>query len=247
MGTETHDVTIVLLNIHLSDILYDSHNFQNGEGTLSQQDQTPEEDNLAGGGTIDSVTTVDLTEGEIRERANDLLSMAQQLHDQYITNAKREASVTVKSAQTEADYMLREAEMKAERIVNEARADAERILDNLETRKQALLGDVAKLQTFESQYRSRLLALVSEAAETLEVDALIDNDNGVEDGGDTSAADSPVAKDLPDEEDVSETAPTEDALSKMDVPSIADYVPADSDSVEAKESDSVIEKDLLVE
>lgn len=103
-----------------------------------------EEDNLASGDTVDSVTTVDLTEGEIRERANDLLSMAQQLHDQYITNAKREASVTVKSAQTEAEYTLREAEMKAERIVNEARADAERILDNLETRKQTLLGGCRK-------------------------------------------------------------------------------------------------------
>ena len=116
---------------------------------MSQQDQTPEEDNLAGGDTIDNVTAIDLTEGEIRERANDLLSMAQQLHDQYITNAKREASVTVKSAQTEAEYMLREAEGEAERIVNEARAEAERILDNLERRKQALLGEVAKLQNFE--------------------------------------------------------------------------------------------------
>lgn len=214
---------------------------------MSQQDQTPEEDNLASGDTIDNVTTVDLTEGEIRERANDLLSMAQQLHDQYITNAKREASVTVKSAQTEAEYMLREAEMKAERIVNEAQAEAERILDNLETRKQALLGDVAKLQMFESQYRSRLLALVSEAAETLEVDALIDNDNGVEDGGDTTAADLSVEESLSDEEDVSETAPTEDALSKMDVPPVADCVSADSDSVEGEAVDSVVGKDLLVE
>lgn len=214
---------------------------------MSQQDRTLEEDNLASGDTVDSVTTVDLTEGEIRERANDLLSMAQQLHDQYITNAKREASVTVKSAQTEAEYTLREAEMKAERIVNEARADAERILDNLETRKQTLLGDVAKLQTFESQYRSRLLALVSEAAETLEVDALIDNDNGVEGGGGNSAADSPVAKDLPDGEDVSETVPLEGALSEMDVPPVADYVSADSDSVEDEADGSTAGGVLMVE
>lgn len=214
---------------------------------MSQQDRTLEEDNLASGDTVDSVTTVDLTEGEIRERANDLLSMAQQLHDQYITNAKREASVTVKSAQTEAEYTLREAEMKAERIVNEARADAERILDNLETRKQTLLGDVAKLQTFESQYRSRLLALVSEAAETLEVDALIDNDNGVEDGGGNSAADSPVAKDLPDEEDTSEVSPLDGTLSKADVSPIIDYVPADNDPLKDEEGDSVAGNDLLVE
>lgn len=244
---ETHAFTIVLLNIHLSDILYDSHNFQNGEGILSQQDQMPEEDSLAGDGTIDSVTAIDLTEGEIRERANDLLSMAQQLHDQYITNAKREASVTVKSAQTEAEYTIREAEGEAERIVNEARAEAERILDDLERRKQALLGEVAKLQNFESQYRSRLLALVSEAAETLEVDALIDNDNGVEDGGGNSAADSPVAKDLPDGEDVSETVPLEGALSEMDVPPVADYVSADSDSLSGEADGSTAGGVLMVE
>lgn len=247
MGTETHDVTIVLLNIHLSDILCDSYNFQNGEGILSQQDQTPEEDSLAGGNTVDSVTTVDLTEGEIRERANDLLSMAQQLHDQYITNAKREASVTVKSAQTEAEYTLREAEGKAERIINEVRLEAEHILDDLETRKQALLGEVAKLQTFESQYRSRLLALVSEAAETLEVDALIDIDNDVEDGCDTTAADLSVEESLSSEENASEVAPTEGNLSKMDVTPIADYASADSDSVENEADGSTVGKDLLAE
>lgn len=223
---ETHAFTIVLLNIHLSDILYDSHNFQNGEGILSQQDQIPEEDSLAGDGTIDNVTAIDLTEGEIRERANDLLSMAQQLHDQYITNAKREASVTVKSAQTEAEYTIREAEGEAERIVNEARAEAERILDDLERRKQALLGEVAKLQNFESQYRSRLLALVSEAAETLEVDALIDIDNDVEDGGGTIGADSSVEKMSPDEADVSEEVPLDDTPDTSDVPlSLTVYLP----------------------
>ena len=125
--------------------------------------------------------------------------------------------------------------------------DAERILDGLEVRKQALLGEIAKLQTFESQYRDRLLALVSEAAETLEVDALIYNDNRVEDGGDTSAADSPAAKDLPDKEDPSEAVPTEDTLSKMDVTPIADYVPTDSDSVEDEADGSTVGKDLLVE
>lgn len=205
---------------------------------MSQQDQTPEEDSLAGGGTIDNVTAIDLTEGEIRERANDLLSMAQQLHDQYITNAKREASVTVKSAQTEAEYTLRDAEGNAERIINEARAEAERILDNLETRKQALLGEIAKLQTFESQYRSRLLTLVSEAAETLEVDALIDIDNDVEDGGDATGADSSVEKRSPGDEDTSEVAPLDGSPSKTDVPPIADYVPTDSDPLKDEEDDS---------
>ena len=244
---ETHAFTIVLLNIHLSDILYDSHNFQNGEGILSQQDQIPEEDSLAGDGTIDNVTAIDLTEGEIRERANDLLSMAQQLHDQYITNAKREASVTVKSAQTEAEYTIREAEGEAERIVNEARAEAERILDDLERRKQALLGEVAKLQNFESQYRSRLLALVSEAAETLEVDALIDIDNDVEDGGGTIGADSSVEKMSPDEADVSEAVPLDDTPDTSDVPPVTDCVSADSDSLSGEAGDSETEKDVLVE
>lgn len=208
---------------------------------MSQQDQTPEEDSLAGDGTIDNVTTVDLTEGEIRERANDLLSMAQQLHDQYITNAKREASVTVKSAQTEAEYTLREAEGEAERIINEARADAERILDDLETRKQALLGEIAKLQTFESQYRGRLLALVSEAAETLEVDALIDIDNDVEDDGGTNGADSSLEKRLSGEVDTSEVAPLDISPSNTDVSPIADYAPDRSDSVEDEENDSEAE------
>lgn len=206
---------------------------------MSQQDQTPEEDSLAGEGTIDNVTTVDLTEGEIRERANDLLSMAQQLHDQYITNAKREASVTVKSAQTEADYMLREAEGKAERIINKARAEAERILDNLETRKQALLGDVAKLQTFESQYRSRLLDLVSEAAETLEVDALIDIDNEVEDGGDATGADSSIEKRSPGEVDTAEVAPLDISPSNTDVSPIAGYAPDRSDALKDEEDGSM--------
>ena len=211
---------------------------------MSQQDQTPEEDSLAGGGTIDDITAVDLTEGEIRERANDLLSMAQQLHDQYITNAKREASVTVKSAQTEAEYTLRDAEGNAERIINEARAEAERILDDLETRKQALLGEIAKLQTFESQYRSRLLALVSEAAETLEVDALIDIVNDVKDSGGATGVDPSVEKRL---EDTSEVSPLDGTLSKADVSSIIDYVPADNDPLKDEEGDSVAGNDLLVE
>lgn len=214
---------------------------------MSQQDQTPEEDSLAGGGTIDDVAAVDLTEGEIRERANDLLSMAQQLHDQYITNAKREASVTVKSAQTEAEYTLRDAEGNAERIINEARAEAERILDDLETRKQALLGEIAKLQTFESQYRSRLLALVSEAAETLEVDALIDIDNDIKDSGGATGVDPSVEKRLPDKEDTSEVSPIDGTLSKADVSSIIDYVPADNDPLKDEQGDSVAGNDLLVE
>lgn len=214
---------------------------------MSQQGQTTEEDSLAGDGTIDNVTAIDLTEGEIRERANDLLSMAQQLHDQYITNAKREASVTVKSAQTEAEYTIREAEGEAERIINEARAETERILDDLETRKQALLGEVAKLQNFESQYRSRLLALVSEAAETLEVDALIDIDNDVEDGEGATGADSSVEKRLPGEGDTSEVVPLDDTPDTSDVPPVTDCVSADSDSLSGEAGDSAGGSDLLVE
>ena len=136
---------------------------------MSQQDQSLTNEVSPKNDTPSEIRSVDLTEGEIRERANDLLSMAQQLHDQYVENARQEASVIEETAKMEASQTVQEAESRASSIVRDAQVLAEQTLDDLERRKQGLLAEIIKLQSFEVEYRTKLFELVTSASETLSV------------------------------------------------------------------------------
>jgi DivIVA domain-containing protein len=98
-----------------------------------------------------------------------VLSLAQQTADQAVADARREAGETLGQARREASDILGRARHQAEQITNDARARSESLDRDAQERHRQALGSliqqreelerrVDSLQSFEREYRGRLMA-----------------------------------------------------------------------------------------
>lgn len=89
--------------------------------------------------------------------ATGLLAMAQKVHDDYVFEGKRER-----------ERLITEGREEAATLVSAAQEESSRVLGNLEQTKSELEVSVAKLRTFESQYRTSLRDYLTSQLTTLD-------------------------------------------------------------------------------
>ncbi|MDY6051412.1 MAG: DivIVA domain-containing protein [Rothia sp. (in: high G+C Gram-positive bacteria)] len=88
--------------------------------------------------------------------ATGLLAMAQKVHDDYVFEGKRER-----------ERLITEGREEAAQLVSEAQEQSERVLGELEKSKSDLEVSVAKLRSFENQYRTSLHDYLNKQLATL--------------------------------------------------------------------------------
>lgn len=89
--------------------------------------------------------------------ATGLLAMAQKVHDDYVFEGKRER-----------ERLITEGREEAAQLVSEAQEESNRVLGDLEKTKSDLEVSVAKLRSFENQYRTSLRDYLNKQLTTLE-------------------------------------------------------------------------------
>lgn len=89
--------------------------------------------------------------------ATGLLAMAQKVHDDYVFEGKRER-----------ERLITEGREEASKLVSDAEAQSSKVLGDLEQTKSQLEVSVAKLRSFESQYRSSLRDYLNKQLTSLE-------------------------------------------------------------------------------
>lgn len=89
--------------------------------------------------------------------ATGLLAMAQKVHDDYVFEGKRER-----------ERLITEGREEAAQLVSEAQEQSNRVLGDLEKTKSDLEVSVAKLRSFENQYRTSLRDYLNKQLTTLE-------------------------------------------------------------------------------
>lgn len=89
--------------------------------------------------------------------ATGLLAMAQKVHDDYVLEGKRER-----------ERLITEGREEAAQLVSEAQEQSNRVLGDLEKTKSDLEVSVAKLRSFENQYRTSLRDYLNKQLTTLE-------------------------------------------------------------------------------
>lgn len=110
-----------------------------------------------------------------------ILSLAQKLHDEYVSEGKAKAAEIVAEAERNADELR-------ERLQNEV----DEKLVNLESYKAKLEDSIKTLRAFEKAYREKLMALTVSAYDTLNVDAFEDEFEPVSDTESSNAVEAPV-------------------------------------------------------
>ncbi|ORC18907.1 MULTISPECIES: DivIVA domain-containing protein [Rothia] len=89
--------------------------------------------------------------------ATGLLAMAQKVHDDYVLEGKRERERLIGEGRDEASKLVTDAEQKSSQVLGE-----------LERSKSALEVSVAKLRSFENQYRTSLRDYLNKQLTNLE-------------------------------------------------------------------------------
>lgn len=89
--------------------------------------------------------------------ATGLLAMAQKVHDDYVFEGKRER-----------ERLITEGRDEAAKLVSEAEQKSHQVLGDLEKTKSDLEVSVAKLRSFENQYRTSLRDYLNKQLTTLE-------------------------------------------------------------------------------
>lgn len=89
--------------------------------------------------------------------ATGLLAMAQKVHDDYVFEGKKER-----------ERLITEGKEEAEKLVSAAQEKSDSLLGDLEKNKSELEVSVAKLRSFEKQYRSSLREYLSKQLVTLD-------------------------------------------------------------------------------
>lgn len=89
--------------------------------------------------------------------ATGLLAMAQKVHDDYVFEGKRER-----------ERLITEGREEAANLLSAAQEQSSRVLGDLEKTKSELEVSVAKLRTFESQYRTSLRDYLTSQLTTLD-------------------------------------------------------------------------------
>jgi DivIVA domain-containing protein len=109
-----------------------------------------------------------------------MLSMAQQLHDEYVQKGKSTAKSLVEDAQTEHDQLLATAKAEHDRMIKEgneerdktladAKAKADETYAELAKERSGIEKKIAELRMFERDYRTRLKTFLKTLLEDVEV------------------------------------------------------------------------------
>ncbi|MCI9887335.1 DivIVA domain-containing protein [Micrococcales bacterium 31B] len=89
--------------------------------------------------------------------ANNMLVLAQRVHDEHVANG-----------QATADRLVNEAELKARQIVGEAEEKSRLTLENLERERTGLERKIDQMRSFERDYRARLKGYLEQQLQELE-------------------------------------------------------------------------------
>jgi DivIVA domain-containing protein len=115
-------------------------------------------------GSLDAINSA---AGASSNQAAAMLSMAQQLHDEYVQKGKNESAKILEEAETdrdklkknakeEHDKLIAEAKKENERIISEAQAKADETYETLAKERQSIEHKIDELRIFEKDYRNRL-------------------------------------------------------------------------------------------
>ncbi|WP_285724066.1 DivIVA domain-containing protein [Psychromicrobium xiongbiense] len=105
------------------------------------------------------------------ESAAGVLTMAQKLHDEYVTAGLQQR-----------DKIIGEAQVEASGLVNEAQEKSRKVLGNLEQQRAVLERKVEQLRSFERDYRSRLKAYIEGQLSDLEARGSVASGDGQDSG-----------------------------------------------------------------
>lgn len=114
-----------------------------------------------------SLNAINSAAGASSNQAAAMLSMAQQLHDEYVQKGKNESAKILeeaeserdklgKKARDERDKLVAEAKQENERIISEAQAKADETYETLAKERQSIEHKIDELRIFEKDYRNRL-------------------------------------------------------------------------------------------
>jgi cell division initiation protein len=95
------------------------------------------------------------------------LVLAQRTADEAIADAQKRARKMVDDAESRAHALVTEAETTSRRIAEEERRRIEAEVRDLGSRRDKLKADVDSLETFESDYRQRVRAVIQKELDTL--------------------------------------------------------------------------------
>jgi cell division initiation protein len=98
------------------------------------------------------------------------LLLAQRASDEAIAEAEEKARAMIEDAETRSRRMLADAVIEARRTTESERRRLEQEIEDLETRRELLSTDVAGLEHFETDYRSRLMGAMEADLHAIERD-----------------------------------------------------------------------------
>jgi DivIVA domain-containing protein len=128
-----------------------------------------------------------LTAGGPNE-ASAMLSMAQQLHDEYIEKGKNEANKIledangkkeklVESGKLEHDRLINEGTKEREKLVTEAKAKADETYAKLAQERKSIEDKIEELRRFEGDYRKKLTKFLKGMLDEVDANAAVFNEN----------------------------------------------------------------------
>jgi DivIVA domain-containing protein len=92
------------------------------------------------------------------DQAVRVLMMAQRTADDHIGDARREADEVLSEARAKAAEVTNDARAKADELERDARQRHQEAMGGLDAKRTATLKHIEELQTFEREYRTRLMA-----------------------------------------------------------------------------------------
>ncbi|USQ81496.1 DivIVA domain-containing protein [Ornithinimicrobium faecis] len=105
-----------------------------------------------------------------RKRAAGLLSLAQSEAEHTKEGGRKAGEKLLAEAQRTHDEKLASAETQVVRLVDDAHVERDAVLADLLTRREALEGKIAELETVQREYRQRLRSLISEQLAAVDTD-----------------------------------------------------------------------------
>lgn len=121
---------------------------------------------------IDEAETYrDTTVRETDERNAALIESGQAQHDELVATGRRQHDELVEQGQTTHDRLVSEGAQTREQMVGEAEQRRANVLADLGTQQSKVNATIEELKLFESDYRGRLRALLTEQMQVLDRDA----------------------------------------------------------------------------
>lgn len=105
---------------------------------------------------------------ETEDMLHRTLLLAQRTADEAVTEAQAKARKTLEDAETKAHMLVSDAEATARRTADAERRGLETAVRDLGARRDALLADIANLESFEAGYRDRLREVIEADLSTLQ-------------------------------------------------------------------------------